>query len=168
MLDKKGRSKGYGYVDMDSDEALTEAISLNGTKIENRAIKVARSKPTSKRVRPVVQAPRLPSEPVSRCVLFLTSSPPPPPGTSLSLARACVFLLLCFECRCTCAELRCSRSYSRTALFVPRNFQTRALAKKDAVAETSGEATGQHSDAEGKKPPRKSNDDFRAMFLSRQ
>ena len=73
VLDKKGRSKGYGYVDMDSEEALTEAISLNGTKIENRAIKVARSKPTSKRVRPVVQAPRLPSEPVSRCVLFITS-----------------------------------------------------------------------------------------------
>ena len=28
MLDKKGRSKGYGYVDMDSDEALTEAMKM--------------------------------------------------------------------------------------------------------------------------------------------
>jgi RNA recognition motif-containing protein len=47
VLDKKKRSKGYGYVDMGDEKSLEDALVLDGTKLGGRAIKVARSKPTS-------------------------------------------------------------------------------------------------------------------------
>ncbi len=45
-----GRSKGFGFVEMDSDEAAQKAIqTLNGNTIENRSIVVNVARPMEKR-----------------------------------------------------------------------------------------------------------------------
>ncbi|MBN1388728.1 MAG: RNA-binding protein [Bacteroidales bacterium] len=45
-----GRSKGYGFVEMENDKEANKAIkSLNGTEIENREIVVNEAKPRKTR-----------------------------------------------------------------------------------------------------------------------
>jgi len=45
-----GRSKGFGFVEMESDSAANEAIqSLNGSKLEGRSITVNEARPMEQR-----------------------------------------------------------------------------------------------------------------------
>jgi len=45
-----GRSRGFGFVEMDSDEAADKAITeLNGKSIDGRAIKVSEARPREDR-----------------------------------------------------------------------------------------------------------------------
>ncbi len=45
-----GRSRGFGFVEMDNDEAAEKAINeLNGSSIEGRAIKVSEARPREDR-----------------------------------------------------------------------------------------------------------------------
>lgn len=45
-----GRSKGFGFVEMGSEDAAKAAIdSLNGTELDGRTIKVSESKPQERR-----------------------------------------------------------------------------------------------------------------------
>ena len=45
-----GTSKGFGFVDMENDEAAAEAIkSLNGSKLEGRTITVNEARPMEQR-----------------------------------------------------------------------------------------------------------------------
>jgi len=47
-----GRPKGFGFVEMDSEEAAQKAITaLNGKTVDNREIKVDRAKPQPERER---------------------------------------------------------------------------------------------------------------------
>ena len=38
-----GRSRGFGFVTLDSADAVTEALSLNGTELDGRSIRVDRA-----------------------------------------------------------------------------------------------------------------------------
>ncbi len=45
-----GRSKGFGFVDMENDDAAADAVkSLNGTKLEGRTITVNEARPMERR-----------------------------------------------------------------------------------------------------------------------
>jgi len=44
-----GRSKGFGFVEMSSDAEATEALKLNGTELDGRAIAVSEARPQAPR-----------------------------------------------------------------------------------------------------------------------
>jgi RNA recognition motif-containing protein len=51
VIDKEtGRSRGFGFVEMDTEEAARKAVSLyNGTELDGRALKVNEARPREER-----------------------------------------------------------------------------------------------------------------------
>jgi RNA recognition motif-containing protein len=46
IIDKKtGRSRGFGYVSFEDEQALTEALKLNGQTVEGREIQISKAEP---------------------------------------------------------------------------------------------------------------------------
>ncbi|CAN0343738.1 unnamed protein product, partial [Laminaria digitata] len=49
LTNPQGRSKGMGYVTFETEEAVTKALTLNGTEVDGRVITVQKSLPRGSR-----------------------------------------------------------------------------------------------------------------------